>query len=103
MPSITSLLAPFAIALLGVFGGFVTVGRTAEKRESLKLKFDNFVMGIVRDIGRYKAKKRRHRTTKGLIAFLKDNDDPLEDLIEEQEMVRSLLVSWLAQLCFPFC
>ncbi|GAX28175.1 hypothetical protein FisN_35Lh029 [Fistulifera solaris] len=42
---------------------------------------DNIVMGLVRDLGRYKAKKRRMANTKGLmLQILLQKDDPLQDL-----------------------
>jgi membrane-associated progesterone receptor component len=44
-------------------------------------KFDRFVMGIVRDVGRYKARKRRFQNTdKSLMATLLHQDNPLDDL-----------------------
>ncbi len=43
---------------------------------------DNIVMGLVRDLGRYKAKKRRMANTKGLmLQTLLQKDDPLQDLL----------------------
>ena len=43
---------------------------------------DNLVMGLVRDLGRYKAKKRRMANTKGLmLQTLLQKDDPLQDLL----------------------
>ena len=44
-------------------------------------KFDRFVMGIVRDVGRHKARKRRYNNSKGLMVTLLKQDDPLEDLL----------------------
>ena len=46
-----------------------------------KESFDRFVMGIVRDVGRHKARKRRHQNSKGLVTTLLHRDDPLEDLL----------------------
>lgn len=44
--------------------------------------FDRFIMGIVRDIGRHKARNRRHQgSSKGLMVTLLHQDDPLEDLL----------------------
>jgi predicted heme/steroid binding protein len=53
---------------------------------SIKLNqehFDRFVMGIVRDVGRYKARKRRFKSnaSTSLIATLLHRDDPLQDLL----------------------
>lgn len=42
--------------------------------------FDRFVMGIVRDIGRHKARQRRFANSKGLMVTLLHRDDPMEDL-----------------------
>lgn len=44
-------------------------------------KFDRFVMGIVRDVGRHKARKRRFNNSKGLMLTLFHQDDPMEDLL----------------------
>ena len=53
-------------------------------------KFDRFVMGIVRDIGRHKARQRRFSNSQGLIVTLLHQDNPLEDLLlgaeEEDEL-----------------
>jgi predicted heme/steroid binding protein len=53
-------------------------------------KFDRFVMGIFRDIGRHKARQRRFSNSKGLILTLLHQDNPLEDLLlgaeEEDEL-----------------
>lgn len=49
----------------------------------LKLNKDNidrFAMGVVRDIGRYKAKKRRNMNSKGLMSTLMKQDDLNEEL-----------------------
>lgn len=48
-------------------------------------KFDRFVMGIVRDVGRHKARKRRFNTSKGLMVTLLRQDDPMEDLMISAE------------------
>jgi membrane-associated progesterone receptor component len=44
-------------------------------------KFDRFVMGIIRDVGRHKARQRRHQNSKGLMLTLLHQDNPLEDLL----------------------
>lgn len=45
-------------------------------------RVDNIVMGLVRDLGRYKAKKRRMANAKGLmLQTLLQKDDPLQDLL----------------------
>jgi predicted heme/steroid binding protein len=41
---------------------------------------DRVAMGIVRDIGRYKAKKRRNMNTKGLISTIMKQDDLQDEL-----------------------
>jgi predicted heme/steroid binding protein len=49
---------------------------------------DAFIMGLVRDIGRYKAKQRRNQkdNSKGLmLMYLLKQDDPLEDLYLSSE------------------
>jgi predicted heme/steroid binding protein len=46
-----------------------------------KESFDRFVMGIVRDVGRHKARKRRYQNSKGLITTLLHKDNPMEDLL----------------------
>jgi len=43
--------------------------------------FDRFVMGIVRDVGRHKARQRRHADSKGLMLTLLHRDNPMEDLL----------------------
>lgn len=45
-----------------------------------KDKIDRFAMGIVRDIGRFKAKKRRNMNSKGLISTLMKQDDLDEEM-----------------------
>jgi predicted heme/steroid binding protein len=47
-----------------------------------KDKFDRFIMGIVRDVGRHKARQRRYNNSKGLVLTLLHRDDPLEDLLD---------------------
>lgn len=45
---------------------------------------DNMVMGLVRDLGRFKAKKRRMANTKGVALMMQTifkKDDPLQDLL----------------------
>ena len=44
-------------------------------------KFDRFVMGIVRDLSRHKARQRRFNNSKGLMLTLLHQDDPMEDLL----------------------
>lgn len=46
-----------------------------------KESLDRFIMGIVRDLGRHKARKRRYQNSKGLITTLLHRDDPMEDLL----------------------
>jgi predicted heme/steroid binding protein len=51
-------------------------------------KIDRFFMGVFRDLGRYKARKRRFQTSTGLMVTLLRQDDPTEDLLlgaEENE------------------
>lgn len=48
-------------------------------------KFDRFVMGIVRDIGRYKARKRRFGSDTSLMVTLLHKDNPLDDLLLQQD------------------
>lgn len=71
-------LKPLVVAVLSL-GGIHAVVR--QRRAQLDL----WVMRVVRDIGRFKAKKRRHQNTKGLVAFLSHVDDnPDQDLLEMQ-------------------
>lgn len=44
-------------------------------------KIDLFFMGVFRDLGRHKARKRRFDNSKGLMVFLLKQDDPTEDLL----------------------
>lgn len=45
-------------------------------------RIDRFFMGVFRDLGRFKAKKRRYANSKGLmLKTLLRQDDPLEDLL----------------------
>jgi predicted heme/steroid binding protein len=44
-------------------------------------KIDRFFMGVFRDLGRYKARKRRFQTSTGLMVTLLRQDDPTEDLL----------------------
>jgi predicted heme/steroid binding protein len=44
-------------------------------------KFDRFVMAIVRDVGRHKARQRRFNNSKGLMVTLLRQDDPMDDLL----------------------
>jgi predicted heme/steroid binding protein len=71
------LLWKILVSALAVVGGI---------HAGIKLnqaKFDRFVMGIVRDVGRYKARKRRMKSNAGssLMATLLHRDNPLEDLL----------------------
>jgi membrane-associated progesterone receptor component len=50
-----------------------------------RLQFDRFMMGIFRDIGRFKARKRRHANSKGLILSLISPVDPMQDLLLDAE------------------
>ena len=77
-------LVPFlyTTASLGVLQALLHANRGA---------VDRFFMGVFRDLGRYKAKKRRYANTKGLmLQTLLKQDDPLEDLLlnneEDQKM-----------------
>jgi len=74
------LLKPAVVATVLSLGGLHAVVKQNRQR------IDALVMGLVRDVGRYKSKKRRYNrfNDKGLVAFLRDND-PLEDLIQEQD------------------
>lgn len=61
-----------------------TVGTLHAAIKLNQAKFDRFVMGIVRDVGRYKARKRRfsnNHNSKGLVMTLFHQDDPMEDLL----------------------
>jgi predicted heme/steroid binding protein len=68
---------PVVVALLSIGSMKVIVKKNQDK-------VDAFIMGIVRDIGRHKAKQRRHGNGKnnkhGLIMYLLKQDNPLEDL-----------------------
>jgi predicted heme/steroid binding protein len=59
----------------------VTVGSIHVAIKMNQLAFDRFVMGIIRDIGRHKARQRRFSNSKGLIQTLLHLDNPLEDLL----------------------
>jgi len=54
---------------------------------------DRFFMGVFRDLGRYKAKKRRYANQNGLmLQTLLRQDDPLEDIVAlERESEQSVL------------
>jgi membrane-associated progesterone receptor component len=59
----------------------VSVGTIHVAIKMNQLAFDRFVMGIIRDIGRHKARQRRFSNSKGLIQTLLHQDNPLEDLL----------------------
>lgn len=69
-----------------------------------RLAFDRFVMGIIRDIGRHKAKQRRFQNSQGLMLTLLHRDgDPLYDLLldtgeaEDESDLPSYTASELAE------
>jgi predicted heme/steroid binding protein len=64
---------PLVAALLSIGSVKVLVKKNQDK-------VDRFIMSIVRDIGRHKAKQRRHQNSKGIMVYLLKQDDPLEDL-----------------------
>mmetsp|Transcript_31003 Transcript_31003/g.45996 ORF Transcript_31003/g.45996 Transcript_31003/m.45996 type:complete len:216 (-) Transcript_31003:223-870(-) len=68
-----------AIASLGGLHGLIKMNER---------KIDRFFMGVFRDLGRHKARRRRHQTSTGLVAILLKQDDPMEDLasIEEEDL-----------------
>jgi predicted heme/steroid binding protein len=76
-------IKPLVVAALSVGG--IAHALVRKNRD----KIDAVVMGFVRDIGRYKAKKRRHQSTKGLVLFLAQQDDPDEDVIDAQASLMS--------------
>jgi predicted heme/steroid binding protein len=71
-------IKPLVVAALSVGG--IAHGLVRKNRD----RIDAFVMGVVRDVGRHKAKRRRNANTKGLILFLAQQDDPDEDILEAQ-------------------
>jgi len=79
MPAWTVLLKPLTLAALSI-GSVSVVVKMQEQ------KIDRFVMGIVREVGRYKAKKRRLHNAKSdmaltsLTKMLLHQDDPMQDL-----------------------
>jgi membrane-associated progesterone receptor component len=76
-------IKPLFVAALSVGG----IAHALVRRN--RNKIDAVVMGFVRDIGRYKAKKRRHQNTKGLVLFLAQQDDPDEDVLDAQASLMS--------------
>ena len=63
---------------------FATLASVGTIHAAIKLNrqsFDRFVMGIVRDVGRHKARKRRYNNSKGLMVTLLHQDNPMEDLL----------------------
>lgn len=80
MPSLGFFLKPLLVAVLSL-GGLHTV----LKRHQLAI--DRFVMSIVRDVGRYKARKRRMaHSSQGLMAYLAHND-PLSEIADAEDEV----------------
>lgn len=78
-------LLTIVVAVLAAAAGSIHVAIKMNQQ-----KFDRFVMGIFRDIGRHKARQRRFSNSKGLILTLLHQDNPLEDLLlgaeEEDEL-----------------
>jgi len=74
-------IKPVVIALTSL-GGLHTAVKVNEQ------KIDRFFMRIFRDLGRYKARKRRFQQSKdqhGLVSMLMQKDDPMNDLISDAE------------------
>jgi predicted heme/steroid binding protein len=64
----------------------VSVGILHAAAKANQDKIDRFFMGVFRDLGRYKAKKRRFSNQKGLmVSTLLRQDDPLADLELDME------------------
>lgn len=76
MPPLVSVLKPLFVAVLSI-GSLHSIVR--QNRDNI----DRFVMSIVRDLGRYKARKRRFGNAGGLIEFMKA--DPMQDVLVEEE------------------
>lgn len=75
MPSLMDLLKPILFAVLSIGSGIFF--------KQHRLALDRFVMAIVRDLGRFKARRRRllgaSKGSNNLIRYLHHND-PLEEL-----------------------
>ena len=69
------------IVAIGIAVTAAVVGGIHVAIKMNQLAFDRFVMGIIRDIGRHKARQRRFSNSKGLILTLLHQDNPLEDLL----------------------
>jgi predicted heme/steroid binding protein len=70
---------PVVVALLSIGSVKILIQKNKDK-------VDAVIMGMVRDIGRHKAKKRRQQDSKhGLMTYLLKQDDPLEDLYQKEE------------------
>lgn len=68
--------------LIATVAGIGTIHAAVKMNQE---KFDRFVMGIVRDVGRHKARQRRHQNSKGLMLTLLHQDNPMEDLLLDAE------------------
>ena len=74
MPSFLAILKPL------VAGTLTLVAVT--KQPKAKLAIDQFFMGVFRDLGRYKARKRRMgNSVGGLMPYLLKKDDPFQDML----------------------
>jgi len=60
----------------------VSVGSLSVVLKQQRDTVDRVIMSLVRDVARYKAKKRRHKTTKGIVAYFAsaNENDPLQDI-----------------------
>lgn len=76
------------------------------KAANVGAKIDRMLMGVFRDLGRYKARKRRlgKHSDKGLIVTLFRRDDPLQDFVLQQndDHDMSNLPTYTTQELFEF-